>query len=73
MRKWEPSDARKIVVPLTLVDKKDVIRVDALCRKAEWKRAMEVADEIVLREGLDWDRALIREVQAALRESEPRE
>jgi len=66
LRKLEPSDAHRVLVPVSRVTGRMAKRLDRLVREGRWAEVRRAADDIVLRKGLKWGRNLVAAVQAAL-------
>jgi hypothetical protein len=65
LRKLEPSDAQRILVPTHRIRPRDLGRVDRLLRVGRWEDACVLADKLILERGLGWSRSLIESARAA--------
>lgn len=66
LRKLEPSDASRILVPTGQVSAAVARRIDGLLRKGQSAEAREAADVAVLEGALGWSREAVAKVQHAL-------
>lgn len=66
LRKLEPSDAARTLIPVAKASEKAIRRVDRLLRAGQLREARYAADQAVLGEALGWQPRQIRSVQRAL-------
>lgn len=66
LRKLEPSDAKRILVPVTTVPAAIGVQVEKLVRNGKWTEARKVADTALLIESLRWPAEFIRRISSAL-------
>lgn len=65
LRKLDVKDVQELLVSDFRFASATTHRVDALIRKGSISKAIDLADEIVLRDGLGWSRTEIRRLQTA--------
>ena len=65
LRKLEPSDAARLLVPACDIDVLDVRQVEHLVEAGDWQSARLAADDLLLRRRLHWPSDLIASLQRA--------
>jgi adenine-specific DNA-methyltransferase len=60
---FEPSEAEKLPLPINNVDALDFERIDNLIRENGITKALEITDEVLLRDGLNLSRSEIKKLQ----------
>jgi len=65
LKKLEPSDVRRVMVPVSRIRAAAFDRIDRLVRSGQWGKARRLADELVLKRGLGWSTRMISRLQKA--------
>ena len=66
MRKLEPSDAERVLVPIAKAATRTIRAIDALLRRGSWIEACQKADAALLVKGLGWSVKEVRSIQQRL-------